>query len=794
MLLTYGANGKVASVKDSNGLPFTFTYDLNNQGPRVIKVADLLGRSVEYTWECGAGNSLHACGANEVQERLKTVKDLRGQITTYQYTYYPPAQDLSARTFLTAVIDPRRNPVLQLTHGAQAYGNWGVASVANGEGNTWRLAYCAEDSNGACGSTDQAVRFKTTVTPPLGPVRLSYFDTSGRPSGSTDGRNNTSKAQSTDTATLGATTYNRAALPVQHQSPLAVAGSYANAAYTHDERGLLTTLKDAANNPHQTGWAAADAARNLFCPASRTTPEGLTSTSTRDEFCRVKAQAQPGHAATSMAYAKVGMPNRPTTVAGPRQDNTQLDYDPPGNLNKVVGPMAETTSATYDRQGRAITQTNALGGMTRTEYEGITSLATKVTDPLNRITVNTYDASGNLATRTAANGQLTTYVYDKANRLVETRSTAAVPGGSQTISNKTVYDALGRVQQTINANSHASTSTFDDAGNVLARANPLSQATRYQYDADNRVTQVTDPAGRITSTSYDKLGRISSASTPAGSQSYDYDNDGRVTRHVDARSNATRYRYHPSTGHLIEVTDARNQITSAEYDEAGNVVAITDPKRNTTRFEFDRSNRRTKRTDPNGHVWTWDYDKAGNVTKATAPGGLVTEYVFDTASQLKQTRLPDGQVIAHTYDANGNRLTMTDATGSTSYAYDGINRLTQITDPRGKVLKYSYDAAGNRTAITYPHGNQVAYGFDAAERLTSVTDWLGKTHRYTLNAAGQVTQLALGNGTQATMVYDAASDKYTPIEWDAAFALIAQHLNEHVAIEDEPYSTYLKVS
>ena len=27
------------------------------------------------------------------------------------------------------------------------------------------------------------------------------------------------------------------------------------------------------------------------------------------------------------------------------------------------------------------------------------------------------------------------------------------------------------------------------------------------------------------------------------------------------------------------------------------------------------------------------------------------------------------------------------------------------------------------------------------------------------------------------MVYDAASDKYTPIEWDAAFALIAQHLN-----------------
>lgn len=769
LLLTYGANGKVASVKDTLGLSYFFSYDSSQ---RLIKVDNLGGANqrlvVQYTWERDLkadGVTPEPCSTitGGFRDRLASVTDIRGKTTTYSYRSTAPK-------LLTRITDPSNRPVLQLAHAQGVYGaaNWGVSSVANGVGNTWSFGFCADSANSptdaqACGDTSVAKRFRTTVTPPQGPVRVSFFDTSGRPSGAVDGNGQRSAAASVDTAGLSATTYNRAGLPQDRQSPLALAEARKSAEFAHDARGLLTQMTDALGNAHATTWTlpngsyAGDAAHNLHCPTGSTSPEGLVTQAARDAFCRVTAQAQPGQPAAVISYATAGLPNRPDKLTDPRQNSTALVYDAMGNLRNSTGPMGELTSYEYDRLDRQIKQTNPLGGITRTEYEGASPLVSKVTDPLGRITLSTYDASGNLKTRTAPNGQLSSYSHDNANRLVETTTTVATAAGPQLVTHKTVYDVLGRVAQTINANNHTSTASFDNAGNAIARANALGQATSYQYDADNRVTQVTDAAGRITSTTYDRQGRVSNVNTPAGSQSYDYDRDGRVIRQVDARGIATQYRYHPSTGLLAEVTDALGRKTSATHDDAGNVTSITDPNGHTTYFAFDKSNRRTQRTDANGHVWLTEYDKAGNVTKSTAPGGLVTSNIYDSAGQLTKTTLPDLQQISYTYDSAGNRLSMTDSSGTTAYAYDGVRRLTQITDGQGKVLKYAYDAAGNRTAITYPHNKVVSYAFDAAERLVKVTDWLNKNYSYTLNAAGQVTALTMGNGATATMVYDAAS-------------------------------------
>ncbi len=788
LVLTYGAHGKVATVKDTLGLTYYFSYD----GVKRLTSVDNLGRAdapllVRYTWERDFepnGVSPKPCSTitGGFRDRLATVTDIRGKTTSYSYTATQPK-------LLTRITDPSGRPVVQVTHAKGVYGsnNWGVSSVANGVGDAWRFGFCADsaasptDAPACLTGTVAARQFRTTVTPPQGPARVSYFDTSGRPSGVVDGNGNRSLSASEDITKLTSLDYNRAGLPLERQSPLAVAAARKTVQFEHDAVGLLKTVKDALGSAHLTSWAgpngvlAGNPASNLLCPTVHTTPEGLATVAARDAFCRVIEQAQPGKPAAKLSYATAGMPNRPDRVTDPRQNATGLEYDAMGNLKASTGPMGEVTRYTFDRQGRQITQTNPLGGITRTEYEGASNLVSKVTDPLGRITQSSYDASGNLKTRTAANGQVTSYGYDNANRLVEASSTVATAAGPQVVTTKTVYDALGRVAQTVNANNHASTTTFDNAGNALSRANALAQATSYQYDADSRVTRITDPAGRNTDTVYDALGRVTSVTNPAGTQSYDYDRDGRVVRHVDARGNATRYRYDAITGHLVEVTDAKGSLTTAGYDEAGNVTRITDPNDHTTTFEFDKSNRRTKRTDANGHVWTWDYDKAGNMTKATAPGGLISQFVYDTAGQLTQSVLPNSAPIGYTYNNAGTRSSMLDATGTTAYAYDGLRRLTQVTDPRGKVLKYAYDPAGNRIAITYPHSKVVGYGFDAAERLTSVSDWLGKTHRYTLNAAGQVTRLALGNGASATMVYDAASRLKSLANTGPADAVISSH-------------------
>ena len=51
----------------------------------------------------------------------------------------------------------------------------------------------------------------------------------------------------------------------------------------------------------------------------------------------------------------------------------------------------------------------------------------------------------------------------------------------------------------------------------------------------------------------------------------------------------------------------------------------------------------------------------------------------------------------YTYDPVGNRLSMSDAIGSTIYTYDELNRPITVQDAYGKTVGYQYDPAGRRT-------------------------------------------------------------------------------------------------
>ena len=52
----------------------------------------------------------------------------------------------------------------------------------------------------------------------------------------------------------------------------------------------------------------------------------------------------------------------------------------------------------------------------------------------------------------------------------------------------------------------------------------------------------------------------------------------------------------------------------------------------------------------------------------------------------------DSEGISYSYDQNGNRLSMTDPTGTTTYTYDKLNRLTSLTNPFDQTIGLDYDA------------------------------------------------------------------------------------------------------
>jgi RHS repeat-associated protein len=86
-----------------------------------------------------------------------------------------------------------------------------------------------------------------------------------------------------------------------------------------------------------------------------------------------------------------------------------------------------------------------------------------------------------------------------------------------------------------------------------------------------------------------------------------------------------------------------------------------------------------------------------------------------------------GNCITYTYDADGNVVSRTDNTGTTTYTYDSLNRLIDVGNPGGADacsgsspagITYTYDGASNLTSSCDGLGT-TGYSYDAGNRLTS---------------------------------------------------------------------------
>jgi RHS repeat-associated protein len=136
-----------------------------------------------------------------------------------------------------------------------------------------------------------------------------------------------------------------------------------------------------------------------------------------------------------------------------------------------------------------------------------------------------------------------------------------------------------------------------------------------------------------------------------------------------------------------------------------------------------------------GYANTYTRDRLGRITqKVETIGGTTTTYgyAYDLAGRLAQVSVNGVVARSYAYDANGNRLSVTDAaTGTTSGTYDAQDRLlsygaatftynaagdlTSKTDPSGTTT-YAYDALGNLIQVDLPDGRVVTYVIDGQTR------------------------------------------------------------------------------
>jgi len=169
------------------------------------------------------------------------------------------------------------------------------------------------------------------------------------------------------------------------------------------------------------------------------------------------------------------------------------------------------------------------------------------------------------------------------------------------------------------------------------------------------------------------------------------------------------------------------------------------------------------------NVKTYVYDAYGNLLSKQDPGGncsaipatACTRFTYDAANQLTGISYSDGvtpNVSNVTYDGDGQRLGMTDGSGTSSFGWDSLHRMVTYTNGNGAQVQWVYNLRNLATTITYPGSLNVTRGYDNAGRWTSVQDWNSNTTTFGYDADSNLTSetFPAASGVVDTFIFNAA--------------------------------------
>lgn len=444
--------------------------------------------------------------------------------------------------------------------------------------------------------------------------------------------------------------------------------------------------------------------------------------------------------------------------------------------------------------------TDANSKVTKYGYSG-TKLAS-ITDPLGNVVKFEYDSKHRVTKiiRTTnsehTTGPTTRFVYYEAGEAPSpcTSSQKATivrdPDWkeSKPTEHETTYCAnvLDEVEQTIDAEGHATTAKYDGLGNGTL----TTAAAPGESGSGNKISSVYDGTGRNLMC---QINGTEATSCPASSErpdehglltSYEYSGKGTPfsATLTENPQNHTIQDCYGGEEQEVKGSESKceglaspagslqtkiDQLPSEkelkfEYNSNGTVKASKDPKGNTTTYAYDEHWNLKEIVPPSPlHPTTITVDADGRPETITDGAGHKTTLTYDKldrATKIVYSGTGTERTVKYEYDADGNVLKREDPTGTSKYKVDALNRLTKEELPGSLSNEYGYDEASNLTALTDSGGTtKYAYNkldeleavtepsaaksttltYDNDHRLTSFTYPSGVKQTYTLNATGQ---------------------------------------------------------
>jgi RHS repeat-associated protein len=195
-----------------------------------------------------------------------------------------------------------------------------------------------------------------------------------------------------------------------------------------------------------------------------------------------------------------------------------------------------------------------------------------------------------------------------------------------------------------------------------------------------------------------------------------------MTRPNSVTTNYTYENLSRLTSVLHQLSGSNIDGTSYTLDAAGNGTSKTDYLAGVTSdYTYDPIYELTQVTQGNNTKESYSYDAVGNRTASLG----VPSYTVNASNELTAT-----SNATYTYDSDGNTLTKTVGSNTTTYAWDFENRLTSVILPgTGGTVTLKYDPFGRRIEKVSPTFTSI-FAYDGDNLIETVNSTGSVVSRY----------------------------------------------------------------
>ena len=436
-------------------------------------------------------------------------------------------------------------------------------------------------------------------------------------------------------------------------------------------------------------------------------------------------------------------------------------------------------------------------GQTAYSYDTNITLATPrdITRILDDGTIQnthyTFTSNGQIASMIDPAGRTTEYIY-AANGidLLTERQRINATTTEQLVS--ATYNAQHLPLTITDAAGQTTNITYNNWGQPLTITNAKNEVTTLIYNGDGYLTTVRDPTLTDNTFAYDGYGRVRTAT---GSDGYaivtDYDQLNRPLRitypdntfdqivyyrldpqWIRDRQGRWTYQVHDALRKLTATRDALGRQTIYKWCRCGHLEDIIDPMNRITSWDRDVQGRPITKTFPDGRKATYAYQSAsGRLSTITDALGQITQFNYFIDNKISSVAYTSAARpttgVSYLYDAVYGRLSsMSDSIGATGYSYHpiaagtlGAGQLASIDGPLANdTVTFAYDQLGRQLSRSLGLGNTVGSTtqsviYDALGRVSTSANELGSFSYAYEGATSRLKTLTMPGGLTTTINY-----------------------------------------